>query len=92
MLNCYAFAGIGGVVVAVVRDLNDTHQFVVGHNTLGAVMDGSACRYFTALKRGIPSEGTYLARSIENSKHCGLLRKNLLMMYFVTQHVRNSPY
>ena len=43
ILNSYAFAGISGVVVPGVRDLNDTHEFVVDHNALGAVLTGSLC-------------------------------------------------
>ena len=41
ILNCHAFAGVGGVVVTVIRDLNDTHEFVVDHNALGAVLAGA---------------------------------------------------
>ena len=41
ILNCYAFAGISGVVVTVIRDLNDTNEFVVDHNALGAVFAGA---------------------------------------------------
>ena len=28
ILNSYTFAGVGGVVVTVIRDLNDTHEMV----------------------------------------------------------------
>ena len=41
ILNCYALAGISGVVVTIVRDLNDTHEFVVDHNALSAVFTGA---------------------------------------------------
>ena len=41
ILNGHAFAGIGGVVVTGVRDLNDTHEFVMNHNALGKELSGA---------------------------------------------------
>ena len=44
ILNCNAFSGIGDVVIAIVRDLNDTYELVVDHDALGAVL-ASAFRF-----------------------------------------------
>ena len=44
IFNCYTFAGIGGIVVTGVRDFNDTHEFVVDHDALGAAL-ASAFRF-----------------------------------------------
>ena len=41
ILNGYAFAGVSGVVVTVVRDLNHTYKFVMDHDALGAVLAGA---------------------------------------------------
>ena len=41
ILNCYTFAGIGCVVVTVVRNFNNTNEFIVDHDALGAVLAGA---------------------------------------------------
>ena len=43
MRNCYTLARVSGVVIAIVRDLNDTHEFIVDHNALSAVLAVSLC-------------------------------------------------
>ena len=37
----HAFAGIRSIIAARVRDINDTHEFVVDHNALSAVLTGA---------------------------------------------------
>ena len=41
ILNCYTFSCVCGVVITIVRDLNNTHKFVVDHDSLGAVLAGT---------------------------------------------------
>ena len=41
ILNSYALAGIGCVIIAIVRDINDTYEFVVDHDSLGTVFAGA---------------------------------------------------
>ena len=44
ILNCYTFAGIGGVVVAGFRNFDHTNELIVDHDALGAVF-ASALRF-----------------------------------------------
>ena len=41
ILDCYTLAGIGCIVFTSARDLNDTYEFIVDHDALGAILTGA---------------------------------------------------